>query len=44
MKRLTVLVVAFVAGAYTMLAIVDRLFGGRAPRITFDEPGGGWGQ
>jgi len=25
-----------------MLALVDRLFGGRGPKVIIDDPGGGW--
>lgn len=48
MSRLRVLLAVaagFVAGAYAMLWVVDRLFGGSGPRIEIgpsDEPGGGW--
>jgi hypothetical protein len=45
-KRLVaVAVLAFVAGAWAALALVDRLYGGHGPTLElapFDEPGGGW--
>lgn len=48
MKRRAVLVAAaagFVAGAITMLELLDRLFGGSGAvlKLLDDEPGGGWG-